>query len=118
MSATILTSGIVQQWTTRFAPADACTERAKPRAEAYAAAVQLQLLRHRGTPILTRARLRNLSETGIGLFLREPINAGELVDLRFNLYDVSYTVRARIVHCTQIVGWYEVGFQFIFSEAY
>jgi len=110
-----LTPELLRQRAEQMEPQAPEIKREKPRQEVFPDVVELQLLRHRGMPIKVQAHSRDISETGIGIRCRQQINADELVELRFHLDDVLYATRARVVHCTQTLGGYKVGLQFMFD---
>lgn len=58
---------------------------------------------------------RDVSELGVGAFVRQQLPAPAIVELDLNLPDRTYTTRARVVFCRSTPGGYQVGLKFIFA---
>ena len=110
----ILTPQHVSEWVESFS--EPKIKRTQGRQEVYPELVEIQILRHKASPVIAQARTRDLSEGGIGLTSREPIKIDEMVELKFHYEGTCYTVCASVVHCTQTIGGYKVGLRFVFEE--
>ncbi len=62
------------------------------------------------------AYCRDLSSIGIGIRAREPLPHPSQVTVHFALPDGMYAARARVAHCTQTVGGFKIGLEFLFDE--
>jgi len=59
------------------------------------------------------ASCRDINAQGIGLLCREPLEPGTRAELVIDIDGTKYCAALRIVHCTQTVGGYKVGCEFI-----
>lgn len=70
-----------------------------------------------GTEAREYTSVRDVCITGVGLQCRKPLAAGTPGELILPLEDGYYRVNVKVAHCTQTVGGYKVGCQFLLPDA-
>jgi len=76
----------------------------------------LYLKDENGQEIRLYASCRDISPIGVGLVCKQPIKAGTVAQIVLDLGFGKYIADVRIVHCTQTVGGFKIGAEFIFEQ--
>lgn len=109
-----LTRDLLLQLTEEIAAQGPSIRRETPREQLYCEHVDIQLFYGDAKPFVATASTRDISVSGMGITCRQELEADEVVELSFYVYDTHYTARARVVHCSATVGAYKIGLQFLF----
>jgi len=70
-----------------------------------------------GTEVKVHASVRDVCMTGLGLVVRNRLPVDTVVRIVLALEDGYYAAKVRIVHCTQTVGGFKIGCDFVFDSA-